>query len=141
MSVSASIEIELVGIDITKTIQALLNNGWTFNDNGHKSYLPIGDNDSWDWCWDSLTDEELLYILKKKEELGEIIGVGITWLDTARGGELIFENNKLLIFNLSNNRLVGESSITDFEWYLKRIVGVFDKNEMEVKSIKCYEYK
>lgn len=141
MSVSASIEIEFGGIDIIKTIRALLNNGWTFDDNGHQNYLPIGDNDRWDWCWESLTDEELLHILKKKQELGEIIGVGITWLDTARGGELIFEKNKLLIFNLSNNRLVGESSITDFDWYLRKIIGVFDQNEMEVKSIKCYEYK
>ncbi len=141
MSVSASIEIEFVGIDIIKTIQSLLNNGWTFDDNGHKSYLPIGDNDEWDWSWDLLTNEQLLNILKKKLELGEVIGVGITWSDTERGGELIFENDKSLILNLSNNRLVGESSITDFDWYLRKIINVFDQDKIEVQSIKCYEYK
>ena len=44
MSVSASIEIQFLDKKPIDIVILLLNAGWTFNDNGHQTYLPIGDN-------------------------------------------------------------------------------------------------
>ena len=30
-------------------IEVLLNNGWSVNDHGHISYLPFGDEDTFNW--------------------------------------------------------------------------------------------
>lgn len=79
--------------------------------------------------------------MKAKQELNEVIGVGITWLDSGSGGELILENNELLILNITNNRIVTDSSITDFDWYLKKIINIFNINGVVIKDISCFEYK
>nr|WP_174506364.1 hypothetical protein [Acinetobacter sp. Marseille-Q1620] len=141
MSVSASIEIQFTHINSIDIVLLLLNSGWTFEDNGHQSYIPIGDNDEWDWRWEHLKNNELLDILKIKQNLREVIGVGITWKDSERGGELILNNDNSLILNLTNNRLVSKSTVTDFDWYLEKIVNVFNSNAIFIESIKCYEYK
>ena len=141
MSVSASIQIQFLDKKQIDIVILLLNAGWTFNDNGHQTYLPIGDNDEWDWLWDNLNNEDLLAILKNKQELSEVIGIGMTWSDSSRGGELIFEKNNSLIFNISNNRLISESTVTDFDWYLKKIVCAFNLHGVVIESISCYEYK
>ena len=78
MSVSASIEIQFLDKKPIDIVILLLNAGWTFNDNGHQTYLPIGDNDEWDWVWDNLNNEDLLAILKNKQELSEVIVIGMT---------------------------------------------------------------
>ena len=54
MSVQASIDIEFANLSQnpkspTDIIKMLLDGGWTLNDNGGISYLPVGDNDDFDW--------------------------------------------------------------------------------------------
>lgn len=139
MSVNASIEIKFYEIKPIDIVVLLLKAGWVFNDNGLQSYIPVGDEDEWDWKWEELTDEQMLFILKTKQDLNEIIGVGITWSDSNVGGELLLTQNSL-IFSLSNNRLIGDSSVTDFNWYLDKIVNVLKLNKIKISSIKCEEF-
>ena len=56
-------------------IQKLLDFGWTFNDYGKVSYLPIGDEDNFNWHIDDISVEKLMMILKEKEKRNEIIGI------------------------------------------------------------------
>ncbi|MBN2908792.1 hypothetical protein JQC72_04550 [Polycladomyces sp. WAk] len=54
MSVSASIDIHLVSrngerMSTVKVVQTLLDDGWTLDDHGQVSYLPVGDRDDFDF--------------------------------------------------------------------------------------------
>lgn len=141
MSVSASIEINLSGTDSFNIMLNLLNAGWVFNDNGYQTYLPVGDNDDWDWRSEKLTNEQLLSIIEKKQQLNEVIGVGLTWGDTGRGGELILGIDNSLMFNISNNRLINDYFLTDFDWYLRKLIHALDTGNILIQSVKFEEYK
>ena len=65
MSISASIDLKFLGygskqISIKKIIQLLLNFGWTLKDNGKVSYLPLGDDDNFNWLHEDINLEKFL---------------------------------------------------------------------------------
>ncbi|MFV5265359.1 hypothetical protein ACMUMS_17680, partial [Acinetobacter courvalinii] len=49
-----------------EVINSLFLQGWAFNDNGFKNYLPLNDGDDFDWTFDNISDEELSFILREK---------------------------------------------------------------------------
>ncbi|MDO4230468.1 MAG: hypothetical protein Q4C98_11690 [Capnocytophaga sp.] len=68
-----------------------MSNGWSLLGCGGKSYLPIGDIDDFDWQYSkSITDDEIMDICTIKFKNKEIIGLGLTWLDTNIGGNFLF---------------------------------------------------
>ncbi len=118
-------------------IKKFVNKGWTFNDYCGKMYLPLGDED-YDWHIDKfISDKDLLLILESKDKKNEEIGVVMTYSDTMIGGEFRFIDNKVYI-SLSINRklILGERKNTDFNWYLNRIVPVFDDEEFILLEYK-----
>lgn len=59
-------------IDLFKEI------GWTYYNPEHKiEYLPLGDDDDYDWQIESMSDRKLKKLLKKKQENKEIIGISL----------------------------------------------------------------
>jgi hypothetical protein len=71
MSIEASINIKLVELTYEnenfssiKIINLLLNFGWTFNDYGKMSYLPIGDNDNFDWKREEISIQDFVKVSK-----------------------------------------------------------------------------
>jgi hypothetical protein len=90
MAVSASIDIRLGNQDVpiskSQLIKQLLDFGWTLNDCGKVSYLPIGDEDRFDWQREEISIESLMAILDEKEKHGETIGVAMTWQNSCIGG-------------------------------------------------------
>ena len=82
-------------------VEILLNNGWSVNDHNHISYISLGDKDEFNWqhamlaSWPAIAE-----ILKRKNESHELIGLVMTWKDTAIGGEfLVFPDGKRLSIN------------------------------------------
>ncbi|PIH57646.1 hypothetical protein CS562_20890 [Paenibacillus sp. LK1] len=67
--------------------------GWSYNDHGHATFLPIGDDDDYGWQHVSISKEELLKILSTKEKQRELIGIGMTWKDTNIGGTFLIREN------------------------------------------------
>lgn len=130
MSVSSSIEIclskQLSGMTILSKLEKY---GWSYNDHGHATFLPIGDDD--DYCWQhvSIPKEELLKILSTKEKQRELIGVGMTWKDTNIGGTFLIRENGNFLMSPDINRKVVEgesySNITDINWYMTKLIPVF----------------
>lgn len=150
LSVSSSIDVQLsyhkeIKISKVRLINELVNFGWTFNDNGQVSYLPIGDKDEFAWQRDNISIESLMRILQKKQELDEIIGIAMTWKNTNIGGAFLFINNGKINISLSINRKLLNDGIintksTDVTWYLQRLLPVFNQGDLMVESFSYYEH-
>lgn len=144
MSVSASIDIRLgnrkdVPISKTQLIKQLLDFGWTLNDCGEVSYLPIGDEDRFDWQRENISTESLMVTLGEKEKRGELIGVAMTWKDTGIGGAFLLMENGEVSVCLTNNRKSLEG-ITDVNWYLAKLLPAFSQNNLIVESFSYEEH-
>lgn len=146
MSVFANLDIQLVSpVEpekfILSVIQLLLSFGWCFNDGGAITYLPIGDNDDFDWQRAEITDNTLLEILREKEKLGELIGVTMTWESSSIGGEFLFYSDGIISLNLSINRKkIKKHGYTDINWYIEKIIPVLNKGRMRIESFSYSEH-
>lgn len=143
MSISASIDIQLSNERITPIdiVSILINNGWTINDNGEKVFLPLNDDGMYDWHSErDITDNEVINILKLKDKAKESLGISLTWLDTNIGGEFVINHDLLITITLSNNRQVNGYSVTDFDWYLSKLVPLFQKENIYIELISFSHY-
>lgn len=109
-----------------RLVRVLLDIGWRFDDGGFLVYLPLGDNDAFDWQREeSCRSAEAWKTLEKKEQAGETIGVVLTWKDTQIGGEFRICPDATLSVSPSKNRQTCDSEgNTDVTWYLQRILPV-----------------
>lgn len=144
MSVSASIDVELnfkSNTSMLVVIQSLLNFGWSFDYEGSVFYLPVGDDDDFDWKRSDISTDVLLDIFRKKEQLGELIGVTMTWQETEIGGEFLFWHDASLSVNLSVNRkCVEEYGYTDINWYMEKIIPALKIDSIRVESFSFSEH-
>lgn len=144
MSVSASINIKLVMLDgkmisSADIINRLLRCNWTINDNGNISFLPLGDNDDYDWQNKNINLEQLMNIIVEKEKQNEVIGVTLMWGKTRIGGQLLIWQKGNLSINLTVNRKIlndnTEIDATDVNWYLERILPAFKGGNCIVETV------
>lgn len=148
MATSASIDIKLSkpnGSMITPSelIRKLLEFGWTLNDNGKMSYLPVGDEGEYDWKEADICLSSIIEIIEKKEKLGETIGIVITWGDTGIGGSLLIWSSQEISLNLSINRKVfgdiNSTKITDVNWYSTKLLPALYQNDILVETFTFQE--
>ncbi|WP_145326110.1 hypothetical protein [Paenibacillus xylanexedens] len=130
MSVSASIEISLSKQISRMTILRKLEEfGWSYNDQGKVTFLPIGDEDDFNWQRKCIPTDELLKILAIKDNQGELIGVAMTWKDTNIGGTFLIKKNGTILMSPDINRKVLDvesyNKVTDINWYTTKLVPVF----------------
>jgi hypothetical protein len=150
MSILANITIHLKKmksepISVLNIIDTLLSTGWTIDDGGKVSYLPLGDNDEFDWkIRENISTKEFKEIVRKKEMAGEFIGIIMTLKDTTIGGTFLFRLDQAISFNLDINRreiAIGNSySITDFQWYLEKILPPLNE-AFGVEYFSCEEHR
>ena len=124
-------------------IEILLNNGWSVKDQGHISYLPLGDEDAFNWQHVAIPSwPKIVEILKQKEKNCEMIGLVMTWKDVNIGGEfLFFPDGRQLAISWSVNRrtLKHCADFTDHSWYLSRILTPLLKECIVIESVRCYD--
>ncbi|WP_201586081.1 hypothetical protein [Psychrobacter jeotgali] len=143
MSVSASIDISLSeeNIDPVTVFRYLLNHGWRIEDNGNKVFLPLHDDDMFDWQSSTdIEDCEIFNILIRKNNFKETLGVSLSWLDTNVGGEFLIDQDLMISISLSNNRQINSYGMTDFDWYLSKIIPVFKKEKINIESIDFSQF-
>jgi hypothetical protein len=114
--------------------------GWSFNYDGAVFYLPIGDNDAFDWQRDEISDDALFDSLKEKEKNGELIGVTLIWKNTGIGGEFLFRLDGSMSIILSINRKKVEQGFTDINWYLSRIIPALTAGNINIESFEFSEH-
>ncbi|MDS0526552.1 hypothetical protein NNC19_12745 [Clostridium sp. SHJSY1] len=149
MSISASIDVKLARnnnekISAKKLISILISDKWRLQDNGKISYLPLGDDDDFDWQYDEISINELMDIVDKKEERREVIGLIMLWDTTEIGVNLLIHSELELSFSCSINRKklnnLDNRSITDVNWYVEKIIPLLQKNNYIVESFSFEEY-
>ena len=160
MSVSASIDLRIVDISSgevilpTKTLTVLAKNGWDLiNQYGYAGYLPINDNDEFNWQGEKMTESSLMEIVQKKEDIGELIGVNIYWQNTDIGGSVLLYPEKIasqkkihtpMSFICDGNRKIlsdfGHFKITDVNWYLTKLLPTFNQGDTRVEYFTYEEH-
>jgi hypothetical protein len=127
-------------VSIVSLIEKLKESNWHLDDNGQISYLPLNDDDNFDWKSLSLEEEELvLKIVREKENQGELIGLVFTWDDTQIGGQFLINNSTLSLIPSLNRQKINNSNFTDRSWYLERLVPILKDSFGGIKSINIEE--
>ena len=121
-------------------LKYLWEDGWRFLDNGQFTYLLLG-NDDWDWNSASMSEQEIFDFLKIKSNSDEVIGFVMTWSDTNIGGDVLFFPNFEFLFSININIKEIYNKIVDINWYLIKLLPVFDKNGVLYNSIVYNEYR
>ena len=144
MSVSASIDFilhqkndVLTNLDV---IELLFKNDWTFNDHGLKSFVPFG-AEIGDFESQNITDDELLHILKLKQNSDENLSVVMTWKNTNIGFTFLTHHHLEFSLLLNVNRQITTYNVTDFMWYLDKIVPSFDQYHLGIIQLNCLEIR
>ncbi|MBS7532023.1 hypothetical protein IC619_016375 [Hazenella sp. IB182353] len=147
MSIDSGIYISVVSDSdekFTKNfLMNLYNYGWSFDDHGQVSYLPIGDIDDYNWVSQTITLANLLKTVEKKEERNEVVGVNITWKDTQIGGDLLINPDGKISFSLTVNRKLfdEEFGLVDVNWYLMRLIPPLANCDLYIDTISYEELR
>lgn len=129
MDVYTDIEFE-EGFSPTEVIRNLVVSGWTLFHQGKAYYLPVGDDDMFDWQSEALSEKELFSILSEKEKKGEVIGVGLRFGNLEHGATVTFDHNKRTIFfNWFATKKFEKPS--DFDWFIERISSTFGEYKLK----------
>jgi hypothetical protein len=161
MSVDASFDFRVVDVNSRvvisplKVIDILSKNGWNLLDpNGYVFYLPAGDEPGmFNWADNKMDLSSLMKIFEQKEKNKELIGVRIAWRDTEIGGNLLLWDkdeakhkniHTPIAFDLDANRKMladyGNFKITDVNWYLERLIPIFNQGDTLVENYTYEEH-
>ncbi len=153
MSRSASIALRIIDrstkspLSPIRTLQMLVDYGWNLlGADNSVLYLPVGDDDMFDWTCGNMSMKSLMELLTEKELAGELVGVYMSWRDMGIGGDVLLwqESNMIqknvlvsmsLCIDASRKTLIHESGleITDVSWYLTRLLPAFNQGDTYVE--------
>lgn len=148
MSTSASMKIKFnksKAYSILNIVEIFLKVGWKIKDkSGNISYLPLGDDDDFDWQSEMISETEVFKIIEKKEDANEWVGLIIYWENTNIGITLLAtaSDNVTLSFEVNRKRLNEEdiTSLTDVNWYMDKIIVKLRNERYQIESFKFEEY-
>lgn len=159
MSIEASIDLRVTQLPLRtlvspiKILQKLLKFGWTLQHDGRMFYLPLGDDDMFDWTDEKMSVVSFMKILEEKERRNELIGVRLTWQDTKRGGNILLQNSENMskssmydniLFSLDANRKILNDDkflkIIDVNWYLTKLLPIFNDGDTLVEHFTYDEH-
>lgn len=107
-------------VDIIKVFQQI---GWSiYNPQGKIEYLPIGDDDDYDWQCEKISESKLYDIISEKIASGEQVGVNLFYNSGDEGVSLLAYNTNQIILGIGINRKTIANGYTDMIWYMKNIV-------------------
>lgn len=88
-------------------------------------YLPLGDNDDFDWQKKFLSENELQELINDKQDTFELVALNLYYENSEEGLTLLAKNTKKIAIDLNINRRTVENnreSITDIGWYFDNII-------------------
>lgn len=141
------IEFGLTHHSVPDIIRSFLSFGWSLDDYGQITFLPIGDQMQFNWT--ALPFEEMkssiFDVLQQKEKADEIVGIVLLWQDSQVGGELVFRQVngfRKLSFSASINRqeLSDFLRLTDVNWYVGRLLPPLMALEVPIQSVNWTEH-
>ena len=127
MSSAFSLEIVVEDKEISslkEIIELLLKNNWRINKFGKIVFLPVNDDDMYNWVSKELSIEDFYKILLQKEKNNEIVGIEFIDANSDIGVHLIAKSKNHLTFTFNINRkyLDDNNIIIDYNWYADNIL-------------------
>jgi len=144
MSKESSISIKLYSENNLKSytiLDLLINFGWSCCIDNSQIYLPLNDNDEWNWLKEPFNFDNLKKIIISKSMADEVLGVKILWRESNNiGGILLIYPDLSVTFSLIGNRVEDQSGVTDFSWYIGKLIPAIINNNINIIEISCSEY-
>lgn len=126
-------------VDVLKIFHQV---GWyIYNPQGKVEYLPIGDDDEYEWYCDEMSESELYDIVSKKNANKEQIGVNLFYCNGTEGISLMAYSTSQIVLSITINRKIVKGKYTDMAWYLKNIIYKLLNIDMRLLSYKIEEYE
>lgn len=130
---------------IIDVINLFDESGWKYYDlENNIEYLPLGDEDEFDWQKKNLSARELKEIINIKQDKLERVGINLYYKNSDIGITLMAKNTEEIIIDLNINRKTvkdNRESITDIGWYFDNIIQRFFEKGCPIDSIKFEEYE
>lgn len=126
-------------IDILKAFKKI---GWDIHNlEGKIEYLPVGDNDKYDWQWEKMSETTFYDIISTKIANKEQIGVDLFYIGGIEGISLLAYNTNQISLSVTINRKLIDERHTDMVWYLNNIVYRLMDIGVELLSYSLKEYE
>lgn len=93
-----------------------------YNHQGEIEYLPIDDNDMYDWQCKKISESELCDIVSKKVENKEPIGVNLFYNNGSEGISFLAGSTEEILLSISIYRRIITGRNTDMAWYIENII-------------------
>jgi len=116
-----------LSLSAVNVIEALESVGWQINANNKVVYLPLNDDEMFNWTSSELPKEALFNLIEEKESKYETVGLEMYWNDLNVGMHLLEVETNKFCFTLNINRMYvdKENDIMDFNWYANKIIPCF----------------
>ena len=126
-------------VEVLKTFQQI---GWyIYNPQGKVEYLPIGDDDEYDWQCDEISESELYDIISKKIASKEQIGINLFYCNGTEGVSLMAYNTSQIMLSITIYRKTVKENYTDMAWYLENIIYRLLNIDVRLLFYKIEEYE
>ena len=107
-------------VDVLKMFQQI---GWQiFNPQNKVEYLPVGDDDNYDWQVDDISESDVFDIISNKIALKEQVGINLYFADGIEGLSMLAYDTKKIMLSLDINRRTVKDRYTDTSWYIDNII-------------------
>lgn len=115
---------------------------WSIVVNDNICYLPLNDDDKFDWTYVSKKEKEFVYTQIIQKELdNEIIGIMLLNDKFDTGFYLLIfpEFEKLSLDLYFNRKIIANSDITDYTWYLSQLCPILINAGFSLEYIECVD--
>jgi len=147
MSIMSSIDFDLANMmSATELLSCLQEIGWDiFSPESEVTYLPVNDEDNYNWQFEKISRAELHKIIEEKEAHKEIIGIALYWRESEVGVNMLVwpEGKYSFLINISRRCLYNDKACfdTDLNWYRDNIVGGLQKRGIQITGYTFSEVR
>ena len=102
--------------------------------------MPLG-KDTGDFESNHLSDQSIFDILKQKQRLNENLSIVMTWKHSNIGFIFFGQSNLKFTLLLNVSRQITEYQVTDFNWYLEKVIPCLKQNDLSIIQLVCDEIR
>jgi hypothetical protein len=140
---SASIHLEFAVVPAPAEILSLLFEvGWGYDYHGEIAYLPVGDDELFNWRTKPLDGwSRVQSLIDTKAQNNEPVGLGLAWRDSQVGGTFYLkpQGEMMVVLDADRPRLEGCDDFTDMSWYLSRILRPLIAGGIPIQFVRCLD--
>lgn len=114
---------------------------WIYNPQKKVEYLPIADNDNYDWQCEKMLEVDFYNIINNKINNKELVGVNLFYNNSDVGVSLLAYNTNQITLGISINRKTIDKRHTDMIWYLENIIYKLFEADVRLLSYRFEEFE